>query len=112
MLLQCSAKNAVERFPGGPTALDFHIMILPVIASLIPYQQYCEQGVQKTLIDTLKSALTYSRQPKTCVQAFTVMVLEVPDILFRYLPEVLCEMSKMSNTKNVSIPVLEFLSSE
>lgn len=66
---------------------------------------------QKELIEALRSGL-FSRNPRVCVYALTILLLEVPDIMLRNVPEVLLEMSKMSTTVNVAVPVLEFLSSK
>lgn len=63
------------------------------------------------MIEALTSGL-FSRNPQVCVHALTVMLLEMPDSMLRHLPDVLLEMSKMSTTVNVAVPVLEFLSSK
>lgn len=40
------------------------------------------------------------------------MLLEMLELMLRHLPDILLEMSKMSTTLNVAVPVLEFLSSK
>lgn len=86
-------------------------MILAAIASLVPYHQHLNQRTQKEMIESLRNGL-FLRNPRVCVNALTVMLLEIPDMLLRQLPEVLLQMSKMSSTVTVAVPVLEFLSSE
>lgn len=94
-----------------PNYSDFHAMILPTIASLVPYHQVIGQHTQKNIIEALRSGL-FSRIPQVCVHALTVMLLEMPEMMLRHLPDVLLEMSKMSTTGKVAVPVLEFLSSK
>lgn len=62
------------------------------------------------MIDTLRSGL-FLRNPRVSVNALTVMLLEMPEMMLRLLPDVLLQMSKMSSTVAVAVPVLEFLSS-
>lgn len=85
--------------------------MLPTIASLVPYHQFLGQRVQKEMIDALRSGL-FLRNPRVCVNALTVMLLEMPEMMLRLLPDVLLQMSKMSSTVTVAVPVLEFLSSK
>lgn len=44
--------------------------------------------------------------------ALTTCILEMRDVMFKLLPEVLLSMSKLSATVPIAVPVLEFLSSE
>lgn len=93
-------------------------MILAIVAALIPYHHGVDstlclspQTMNRIIIQSLRPGLL-SLDPHVCVHAFTVMLLEVPEIMLRHLPEILLEMSKMSTTLNVAVPVLEFLSSK
>jgi tuberous sclerosis protein 2 len=92
-----------------PTNSDFHGLILPVIAGLAAYHTFMDLTTQKKMIEALKSGFI-SRKPRICVQTLTVMLLEMPDILTKHLPEILLDMSKMTTSVSVAIPVLEFLS--
>lgn len=85
-------------------------MVLPTIASLVPFHQFLGQRIQKEMIEALRSGL-FLRNPRVCVNALTVMLLEMPEMMLRLLPDVLLQMSKMSSTVTVAVPVLEFLSS-
>lgn len=93
-----------------PSLSDFNGMVLVTIASLVPYHHYFDQTTQQKIIDALRTGL-FSRKPRVCVDAFTVMLLEMPEVM-RHLAEVLLQMSKISTTVNVAVPVLEFLSSK
>lgn len=46
------------------------------------------------------------------MQAFTVMLMEMLELMLRHLADILLDMSRMSTTLNVAVPVLEFLSSK
>lgn len=56
--------------------------------------------------------LSLENTPRVCIQAFTVMLMEILDLMLRHLAEILFDMSRMSTTLNVAVPVLEFLSSK
>lgn len=53
-----------------------------------------------------------NRCVRPVVMALTTCILEMRDIMFKLLPEVLLSMSKLSATVLIAVPVLEFLSSE
>lgn len=101
--------GAISLGPDKPSSSDFYSMILATIGSLVPYHYFLGQRTQKDMVDALRGGL-FTRRPRICVDALTVMLLEMPEMMLRHLPEVLLEMSKMSTTVNVAVPVLEFLS--
>jgi tuberous sclerosis protein 2 len=45
-----------------------------------------------------------------CIVALTACILEMADSMYKLLPEVLLNLSKISATVHIAIPVLEFLS--
>lgn len=94
---------------GKPSISDFYAMVLPTIAGLIPYHQYFHSRTQTRIIESLQMC---SRHPRVCVQALTIAMFEMPEMMLRHLPDILLEMSKMATTLNVAVPVLEFLSSK
>lgn len=47
-----------------------------------------------------------------CVSALTIFTLEMRDTMVKLLPEVLLDLSKISATVYIAVPILEFLSSE
>lgn len=52
------------------------------------------------------------KSSKPCISALTICTLEMKEVMVKILPMVLLALSKMSPTKHVAVPVLEFLSSE
>lgn len=103
-------KNPIDAFLNGkPSISDYYALVLPTIAGLIPHHQYLRPQTQTHIIESLRLC---SRHPRVCVHALTVALLEMPEIMLRHLPDILLEMSKMSTTLNVAVPVLEFLSSK
>lgn len=53
-----------------------------------------------------------SRSARQCVMALTICTLEMRDAMVKLLPEVLLNLSKISATVLIAIPILEFLSSK
>uniref|UniRef100_A0A1Q3F6E4 Putative tuberin n=1 Tax=Culex tarsalis TaxID=7177 RepID=A0A1Q3F6E4_CULTA len=96
-------------YSSKPTQTDIHDLVLPVLASLATYHQHLEFLTKKNIIDALKNGLI-SRRPQICIQTLTVLLLEMPDPLVSKLTDLLFELSKMTNTTTVAVPVLEFLS--
>lgn len=95
-----------------PQSSDFQGSVINTIAALIPYYQHITKQNQNRIITLLRPGLLLSLDitPRVCVQAFTVLLNELLDLMLRQLPEILCEMSRMSTTLRVAVPLLEFLS--
>lgn len=95
-----------------PQSSDFQGAVINTIAALIPYYQHITKQNQNRIITLLRPGLLLSLDitPRVCVQAFTVLLNELLDLMLRQLPEILCEMSRMSTTLRVAVPLLEFLS--
>ena len=53
-----------------------------------------------------------SKCARTCVRALAVCALENAEVMMRQLPSILVQLSKISATVNMAIPLMEFLSSE
>lgn len=88
-------------------------MVINTIAALIPYHQNLSAQIQNRMITCLRPGLlSLENTPRVCIQAFTVMLMEILDLMLRHLAEILFDMSRMSTTLNVAVPVLEFLSSK
>ncbi|XP_067647622.1 tuberin [Eurosta solidaginis] len=92
-----------------PTSDEVNALFLPAIASLVIYHQSISSHQINTLILALCSGI-FSGTANVCINTLTTMILEMPDTLTRTLPDILLQMSKMSDTTVVAIPVLEFLS--
>lgn len=103
------AKNKSQ--PISPS--DFQAFVINVIAALIPYHQSFSSQIQNRMITCLRPGLlSLENTPRVCIQAFTVMLMEILELMLRHLAEILFDMSRMSTTLNVAVPVLEFLSSK
>ena len=66
---------------------------------------------QVDLIKCLEAGLKL-KCAQQCVDGLTLCVMEMQDTMIKILPSVILEMSKMSATPTMAIPVLEFLSSK
>lgn len=88
---------------------EFHALVLPAIASLVIYHD-CLQPQQHYNIITALNLRVLTSIASVCINTMTILILEMPEALMRKLPDVLLQMSKMSDTNTVAIPVLEFLS--
>uniref|UniRef100_A0AAU7B8N1 Tuberin n=1 Tax=Pyrrhocoris apterus TaxID=37000 RepID=A0AAU7B8N1_PYRAP len=111
-LVSETALNLPERLTNTPpkfTKSDFHSYVFPVVTSLIPYHTRLESALQQKIIKTLESGLAI-RSARQCVFALTLCVLEMQDTMVKLLPEVLLNLSKISATIHIAIPILEFLS--
>lgn len=52
------------------------------------------------------------RTPQPYINALTIFTLELRETMVKMLPEVLLDLSKISDTKAIASPMLEFLSSK
>ena len=68
------------------------------------------KNFQRDLVKCLEFGLV-SKCARICVQALTVCALEMDDVMMRQLPSVLLNLSKISATVAMAIPLMEFLSS-
>ncbi|XP_026680931.1 tuberin-like [Diaphorina citri] len=117
-----------ERRPPGPdtyrnsparfSRLELHCHVFPVLASLASYHTALAPPLQQRLIKCLEFGATkvttesergYSRQEK-CITALTTCTLEMEREMVKLLPEVLLNLSKISITTSIAIPILEFVS--
>ncbi|KAH8260917.1 hypothetical protein KR044_000431, partial [Drosophila immigrans] len=90
---------------------EFDALVLQAIASLVIYHECMQPTHHNKIIAALKSRiLTGTYSASVCINTLTILMLEMPDALMRTLPDVLLQMSRMSDTNTVAIPVLEFLS--
>ncbi|XP_060063485.1 tuberin-like isoform X3 [Ylistrum balloti] len=97
---------------GKFTRSDFHAYIFPVLASMVSYHKYLDRNrqLQKELIKCLEFGLV-SKCAKLCTNALRLCTLEMQEVMMRQLPSVLLQLSKISATVSMAIPVLAFLSS-
>ncbi|XP_077299280.1 TSC complex subunit tuberin isoform X2 [Arctopsyche grandis] len=96
--------------PGKPSRSDFHTAVLPVLTCLAPYHAHLDPQLQQRIIKCMKFGLVVSPCAQQCVTALTIFTLEMRDTMVKLLPEVLLDLSKISATVYIAIPILEFLS--
>lgn len=101
--------DTLRNTPTKFTRSDFHGFVFPVLASLASYHSQLEPSLQQRLIKCLEFGLA-SRSARQCVMALTICTLEMRDAMVKLLPEVLLNLSKISATVHIAIPILEFLS--
>ncbi|KFB51320.1 tuberous sclerosis complex 2 (TSC2) [Anopheles sinensis] len=92
-----------------PKVSDYMELILPALSSLAMYHQHLDFNTQKNIIEALKLGLI-SRRAQDCIRTLTILLLEMPEQLMPKMADLLLEQSKMTSTKTVALPVLEFLS--
>nr|AAD48498.1 gigas protein [Drosophila melanogaster] len=88
---------------------EFHALVLPAIASLVIYHESLQPQQHYGIITALNSRVL-TGIASVCINTMTILILEMPEALMRKLPDVLLQMSKMSDTNALATPVLEFLS--
>ncbi|CAH1116150.1 unnamed protein product [Phaedon cochleariae] len=91
---------------------DFHALVLLVLVNLASYHSYIDRKHQQLMICCLMKNINTigPRSSKHCITALTICTLEMRDAMMKLLPEVLLNLSKISATVFIAIPVLEFLS--
>lgn len=105
-----SEHNKSSHLSYKPTTDEFYALVLPAIASLVIYHQSIAPSYQASVTKALSAGI-FSGIANVCINTMTTMILEMPETFMRLLPDILLQMSKMSDTTAVAIPVLEFLSS-
>ncbi|VVC95469.1 unnamed protein product [Leptidea sinapis] len=74
------------------------------------YHAYLEPPTQQRIVRCLLKYGMVLRTPQQYIMALTAFALETRDTMVRMLPEVLLDLSKISDTKAIASPMLEFLS--
>ncbi|KAG1709737.1 Tuberin [Nymphon striatum] len=101
--------EVLQNRPTNFTRSDFHLYIFPTLGALSSYNKYLSVKMQKTLVKCLKFGLV-SRCAGMCINALTDCTLEMQEVMYKLLPEVLLSLSKISATVGISSSILEFLS--
>ncbi|XP_061175149.1 tuberin-like isoform X1 [Saccostrea echinata] len=106
--------NFPEKLHGTPsgrfTRSDFHTFVFPVLAAMVSYHRHLDRNRAREMIKCLEFGLV-SKCAKTCTNSLRICTLEMQDVMMRLLPSVLLQLSKISATVHMAIPVLAFLSS-
>ncbi|CAH2106854.1 unnamed protein product [Euphydryas editha] len=101
-----------ERAPaaGRPLLSELHAAALPALAALASYHAYLEPQTQQRIVRCLLKYGMVLRTPQPYINALTIFTLETRETMVKMLPEVLLDLSKISDTKAIASPMLEFLS--
>ncbi|XP_046959991.1 tuberin isoform X8 [Vanessa cardui] len=113
LLASTLCSMVAERGPaGGPRLLlsELHAAALPALAALASYHAYLEPQTQQRIVRCLLKYGMVLRTPQPYINALTIFTLETRDTMVKMLPEVLLDLSKISDTKAIASPMLEFLS--
>ncbi|XP_049869315.1 tuberin isoform X2 [Pectinophora gossypiella] len=89
---------------------EFQSAALPPLAALAPYHAWLEPHTQQRIVRCLLKFGMVLRTPQPYMSALTVFTLETRETMVKMLPEVLLDLSKISDTKLIAAPMLEFLS--
>ncbi|XP_076749493.1 TSC complex subunit tuberin isoform X3 [Xylocopa sonorina] len=101
--------ESLYNVPPKFTLSEFRVHVFPVLASLASYHAHLEPNLQKCLIKCLEVGLK-TKCASQCVTSLTTCILEMRDAMNKLLSEVLLNLSKISATVHIAIPILEFLS--
>ncbi|KAG7209739.1 hypothetical protein KM043_011368 [Ampulex compressa] len=101
--------ESLYNVPSKFTLSEFRAHVFPVLASLASYHAHLEPNLQQRLIKCLEVGLT-AKCASQCVTSLTTCTLEMRDAMNKLLTEVLLNLSKISATVHIAIPILEFLS--
>ncbi|KAJ1527617.1 hypothetical protein ONE63_007580 [Megalurothrips usitatus] len=105
-----SLPDAVRNTPSPRfSRSEFHAYLFPVLASLASYHNHLDLPHQRRLIRSLECGLQ-SRCAPQVISALTTCTLEMKDAMYKLLPGVLLNLSKISDTVNIALPILSFLS--
>ncbi|XP_039314149.1 tuberin isoform X1 [Solenopsis invicta] len=101
--------ESLYNVPPKFTLSEFRVYVFPVLASLASYHAHLEPYLQQSLIKCLEVGLT-AKCASQCVTSLTICTLEMRDAMNKLLSEVLLNLSKISATVYIAIPIIEFLS--
>ncbi|XP_041978118.1 tuberin isoform X2 [Aricia agestis] len=100
-----------ERLAGVRLPVSqFHAAVLPALAALAGHHAYLEPQTQQRVVRCLLKYGMVLRTPQPYIVALTLFTLEARDTMVKLLPEVLLDLSKISDTTAIAGPMLEFLS--
>ncbi|XP_068632224.1 tuberin isoform X2 [Battus philenor] len=100
------------RVAGGQklSLSEFQATVLPALAALASYHSFLEPQTQQRIIRCLLRYGMVLRQAQPYINALTIFTLETRETMVKMLPEVLLDLSKISDTQAIASPMLEFLS--
>ena len=89
---------------------DFQNQVYPVLAAMAPYNEFLDSTTTRALINALQNGLLSRECNRFCIVALTACALEMRKSMYAKIPEVLLNFTKISPTKQIATPMLEFLS--
>ena len=89
---------------------EFHCAIYPVLAALASYNKNLEHDLKSQLIRCFECGLGSRTSNQGCIVALTAFIFQMSGSMYKLLPDVLLNLSKISATVHIAIPMLEFLS--
>ncbi|KAM3956957.1 LOW QUALITY PROTEIN: TSC complex subunit tuberin [Aphomia sociella] len=100
------------QFPEArrPALSELHGAALPALCALAPHHAHLEPHTQQRIVRCLLRYGMVLRTPQPYINALTIFTLEMRETMVKMLPEVLLDLSKISDTKAIASPMLEFLS--
>ncbi|CAG9092839.1 unnamed protein product [Plutella xylostella] len=112
LLEPTTQQRAVRALLKHGVGHQFQAAVLPALAALAPHLALLEPTTQQRAVRALLKHGVVLRQPSSqqCINALTIFTLEARDTMVKMLPEVLLDLSKISDTKAIACPMLEFLS--
>ncbi|PIK60477.1 putative tuberin [Apostichopus japonicus] len=102
--------SSLVNVPSNFHRIDFFVCVYGLLTALVPYHSQLEPTQKVALIKYLQSGLKL-QCPQQCIDGMMLCVLEMQDTMVKMLPSIILELSKMSATPSMAVPVLEFLSS-
>ncbi|KAI1307708.1 Tuberin [Halotydeus destructor] len=112
-LVQDKSKKYPETLTEAPpkfTKSDFQHQVYPVLETLVIYGKELDARNQTLLIKALQTGLPSRSSQRQCILALTLCIMETQDMMSKLLPEMLLSISKISSTRTLAVPKLEFLS--
>lgn len=100
----------IEHFTTSNEQKDFRALMIPAVASLITYNSFLSTSTRKNIVEVLKSEVRIDGNLSIAIQAFNTLLFEKCEIFERQLADIILIITKVSDTVNVAIPILEFLS--
>lgn len=97
-----------------PPHADTQPRALAALARLAPHNHKLDANTTHRILRTILKygVVVRGGASPASLAALTLYTLEARDTMVRVLPEVLLDLSKISDTKTIAGPMLEFLSSE
>lgn len=83
--------------------------MLPILVVFPIHRLELQPNAQTKLVSTLVQGMSSKAAPQ-CIRSLTLVLLQLQDQMYRKCDQVLSKLAKVSDTKAVALPVLDFLS--